>query len=80
MRCSDTAEIYFDDVRLPKANIIGEPGAGFMYQMMQVTLLCGLRCSYVEKFAWSGPIMHSIDSFTREVDIMGVCCALWLGR
>lgn len=35
MRSSDTAEIFFDDVRLPVSNIIGEPGAGFMYQMMQ---------------------------------------------
>jgi alkylation response protein AidB-like acyl-CoA dehydrogenase len=26
MRCSDTAVIYFDDVRVPAANIIGEPG------------------------------------------------------
>ena len=26
MRCSDTALIYFDDVRVPASNIIGEPG------------------------------------------------------
>jgi len=35
MRCSDTAVIYFDDVRVPAANIIGEPGMGFTYQMLQ---------------------------------------------
>jgi len=35
MRCSDTALIYFDDVRVPASNIIGEPGMGFTYQMMQ---------------------------------------------
>ena len=44
MRCSDTAVIYFDDVRVPASHIIGEaggrgvqapPGRGFTYQMMQ---------------------------------------------
>jgi len=35
MRCSDTAVIYFDDVRIPAKNIIGEEGQGFTYQMLQ---------------------------------------------
>ncbi|MFT5684079.1 MAG: citronellyl-CoA dehydrogenase [Myxococcota bacterium] len=35
MRSSDTAEIYFDDVRIPVSNRIGDEGAGFMYQMLQ---------------------------------------------
>lgn len=35
MRSSDTGEIYFDDVRVPKSNRIGEEGAGFFYQMLQ---------------------------------------------
>jgi len=35
MRCSDTAVIYLDDVRVPVKNIIGEPGMGFTYQMLQ---------------------------------------------
>ena len=35
MRASDTAVIYFDDVRVPAKNIIGEPGMGFTYQMLQ---------------------------------------------
>jgi citronellyl-CoA dehydrogenase len=32
---SDTAEIHFDDVRVPVRNLIGEEGKGFQYQMMQ---------------------------------------------
>jgi citronellyl-CoA dehydrogenase len=35
MRCSDTAQIFFDDVRVPKRNRIGEEGQGFTYQMLQ---------------------------------------------
>jgi len=35
MRSSDTAVVYFDDVRVPAKNIIGEPGLGFTYQMLQ---------------------------------------------
>lgn len=36
MRCSDTAVIHFDDVRVPADHIIGEEGMGFTYQMLQV--------------------------------------------
>ena len=35
MRSSDTAQVFFDDVRVPCRHRIGEEGAGFMYQMMQ---------------------------------------------
>jgi len=35
MRSSDTAQIFFDDVRVPQKNRIGEEGMGFMYQMFQ---------------------------------------------
>lgn len=35
MKCSDTAVIHFDDVRIPAKNIIGEEGMGFTYQMLQ---------------------------------------------
>jgi len=35
MHSSDTAQIFFDDVRVPKRNRIGEEGHGFAYQMLQ---------------------------------------------
>ena len=35
MNSSDTAEIFFDDVRVPQENLIGEEGQGFVYQMLQ---------------------------------------------
>jgi citronellyl-CoA dehydrogenase len=35
MRASDTAQIFFDDVRVPQRYRIGEEGLGFTYQMQQ---------------------------------------------
>ena len=35
MRASDTAMIFFDNVRVPRRNLIGQEGLGFMYQMLQ---------------------------------------------
>ena len=35
MRASDTAQIHFEDVRVPQRNRIGEEGFGFTYQMQQ---------------------------------------------
>ncbi|XP_063952506.1 probable acyl-CoA dehydrogenase 6 [Lytechinus pictus] len=35
MYCSDTAELFFEDVRVPQSNLIGQEGAGFFYQMLQ---------------------------------------------
>ncbi len=35
MKSSDTAELYFDDVKIPEENLIGTEGEGFIQQMMQ---------------------------------------------
>ncbi|WP_269620030.1 acyl-CoA dehydrogenase family protein [Zhongshania sp. BJYM1] len=35
MRSSDTAQVFFDNVRVPQRNLIGEEGHGFIYQMLQ---------------------------------------------
>lgn len=35
MHSSDTGLIYFDEVRVPQRNRIGQEGAGFIYQMQQ---------------------------------------------
>ena len=35
MRSSDTAELFFDDLRVPAENLIGREGEGFIYQMRQ---------------------------------------------
>jgi citronellyl-CoA dehydrogenase len=35
MASSDTAQIFFDDVRVPLRNVIGQEGYGFTFQMLQ---------------------------------------------
>jgi len=35
MNSSDTGLIYFDEVRVPQRNLIGQEGQGFIYQMQQ---------------------------------------------
>ncbi|HEX5998986.1 MAG TPA: acyl-CoA dehydrogenase family protein [Hyphomicrobiaceae bacterium] len=64
MRSSDTAQILFEDVRVPQRNRIGEEGRGFTYQMLQ----------FQEERLWSAaaslkPMERMIDeaiAYTRE--------------
>lgn len=35
MHSSDTAQIHFDEVRVPLRHLVGQEGAGFTYQMLQ---------------------------------------------
>jgi len=35
MNSSDTAQIFFDSVRVPQRNLIGQEGLGFTFQMLQ---------------------------------------------
>jgi alkylation response protein AidB-like acyl-CoA dehydrogenase len=36
MKAQDTAELFFDDVRVPAKNLLGEEGAGYGYAMKQL--------------------------------------------
>ena len=69
MRSSDTAQVFFDDVRVPQANIIGEEGQGFTYQMMQFQ---------EERIYAAVGVLKSMDycinetiSYTREREVFG---------
>lgn len=45
MKAQDTCELFFDDVKVPKENLLGEEGMGFKYMMMELPqerLLVGL--------------------------------------
>ncbi|MFN2329308.1 MAG: acyl-CoA dehydrogenase family protein [Chromatocurvus sp.] len=33
LKAQDTAELFFNDLRVPKTNVLGEPGKGFIYLM-----------------------------------------------
>ena len=35
MHSSDTAQLFFDNVRVPRRNLVGQEGIGFMLQMLQ---------------------------------------------
>ena len=60
--CSDTATIYFDNVRVPKTNLIGFEGAGFLVIMnnfnnerlaMVANMEGAARCCLVEAVEWA---------------------------
>jgi citronellyl-CoA dehydrogenase len=55
MMSSDTAQIHFDDVRVPQRHRIGEEGMGFAYQMVQ----------FQEERLWAAA--SSIETLTRHI-------------
>jgi citronellyl-CoA dehydrogenase len=70
MNSSDTGLLYFDDVRVPQRNRIGEEGQGFMYQMLQ----------FQEERMWGAAnavqgMMNCIDltiDYAREREVFGM--------
>ncbi|XP_041759623.1 probable acyl-CoA dehydrogenase 6 [Coregonus clupeaformis] len=57
MWSSDTAEVFFDDVRVPCKNLIGQEGMGFTYQMLQ----------FQEERLWAcGNILTMMDNIIQE--------------
>jgi citronellyl-CoA dehydrogenase len=56
MMASDTAQIHFDDVRVPQRFRIGEEGQGFTYQMLQ----------FQEERLWAAA--SCIESLTRNLE------------
>jgi acyl-CoA dehydrogenase len=46
MYCADTAELYFEDCRVPEENLLGEEGHGFQYliqKLQQERLVCAIQ-------------------------------------
>ena len=57
MHSSDTAQLFFDNVRVPRRHLIGEEGKGFTYQMMQ----------FQEERLWAAA--NSVRGFDRIIDL-----------
>ena len=57
MHASDTAQLFFDNVRVPRRHLIGEEGKGFTYQMMQ----------FQEERLWAAA--NSVRGFDRIIDL-----------
>jgi citronellyl-CoA dehydrogenase len=57
MRSSDTAQIFFEDVRVPQRNLIGQEGFGFIYQMLQ----------FQEERLWGAA--NSLRAIERMIDM-----------
>lgn len=69
MHSSDTAQLHFDNVRVPRRNLIGEEGMGFIYQMeqFQIERLWGAMNNV-------GMAQRAIDTtiaYTRERQVFG---------
>ena len=56
MHSSDTAQLFFDNVRVPRRHLIGDEGKGFTYQMMQ----------FQEERLWAAA--SSLRTFDRVID------------
>ncbi|XP_051246120.1 probable acyl-CoA dehydrogenase 6 [Dicentrarchus labrax] len=57
MWSSDTAQVFFDEVRVPCKNVIGQEGMGFTYQMLQ----------FQEERLWAvANVLTSMDNIIQE--------------
>jgi len=69
MNSSDTAQIFFDDVRVPRRYVIGQEGMGFMLQMIQ----------FQEERLWAGAnslggldkVLRLTIEYTRDRKVFG---------
>jgi len=57
MHASDTAQLFFDNVRVPRRHLIGDEGKGFTYQMLQ----------FQEERLWAAA--NSVRGFDRMIDL-----------
>ncbi len=55
LKGQDTAELFFNDVRIAKANVLGEPGQGFVYLMKGLAeerLIGACSCIAAAQLSW----------------------------
>ena len=72
LKAQDTSELFFEDVRVPAANLLGREGEGFIYLMqelpwerMQIAL--GAVAAAEAALAWTVAYCHERKAFGKEV-------------
>lgn len=61
MKSQDTAELFFDNVKIPKENLLGKPGQGFIYLMQKLAqerLVCGVGALAAARFAFDETLTY----------------------
>jgi alkylation response protein AidB-like acyl-CoA dehydrogenase len=60
LKAQDTAELFFDNVAVPKENLLGEEGQGFVYLMenlpqerLSIAMMAAAACEYVVELSLS---------------------------
>jgi acyl-CoA dehydrogenase len=71
-KAQDTSELFFDEVRVPVGNLVGEEGKGFvqlMEQLPQERLLQAIRCSVVIEAAleWTLDYVRERQAFGKPI-------------
>jgi alkylation response protein AidB-like acyl-CoA dehydrogenase len=69
LRASDTAELFFDDVRVPAANLIGEEGRGLDFVVEQLPQ--GRLAIAVAAVAVAEAVLSETIEFTSTRDVFG---------
>lgn len=61
MKAQDTAELFFEDVKVPKQNVLGQPGMGFAYLMQKLAqerLVCAVGAVAASWFAFDETLRY----------------------
>ena len=72
MKAQDTSELFFQDVRIPKANLLGKEGMGFVYLMQELpqerlTVGVGVIASAEAALKWTLDYTRERKAFGRAV-------------
>jgi len=68
-KCSDTALLYLDNVRVPRGNLIGQEGEGFILQMKQFQH--ERFAAFPVMYTMSRDIIHMTVDYIKEREVMG---------
>lgn len=69
MHAQDTAELYFEDCRVPQANLLGDEGMGFIYLMQklqQERLVCSIAAQ-----SGAEQVLEDAIKYTKERVLFG---------